>query len=222
MYAHGMATLALAQLWGMTGDEKIKPVLQKAVKLIYRCQSPEGGWRYNPVPLGADVSVTIMQVMALRAAKNSGIHVPGETLKRATKYIESCHDEKTGGFRYQPRYRGPGFARTAAAICVLMLAGDYKSKQLPSAIKYMKENFFEKRYFYYGHYYAAHAMHQIGGKDWQEWYSKIRKTLLPAQSSDGSWSSRTLDRASVGPVYQTSISVIVLSVPTHYLPIFQR
>lgn len=222
MYAHGMATLALGQLWGMTGDEKIKPVLEKAVKLIYRCQSPEGGWRYNPVPRGSDVSVTIMQVMALRAAKNSGLHVPDETLKKAIKYIESCRDEKTGGFRYQPRVLSPGFARTAAAACVLMLAGDYKSKQLPDAIAFMKKNFFESRHFYYGHYYASHAMHQVGGEEWRQWYVKIRQTLLPDQSADGSWSGRKLDRSYVGPVYQTSIAVIVLSVPTHYLPIFQR
>lgn len=222
MYAHGMATLALSQLWGMTGDEKIKPVLQRAVKLIYRCQSPQGGWRYNPVPSDSDVSVTIMQVMALRAAKNSGIHVPDNTLKRAIKYIESCREEESGGYRYQPKMRSTGFARTAAAICSLMLAGEYNSKQIPKAIKYLKSRFFESRYFYYGHYYAAHAMHQIGGKEWAEWYGNIRKTLLGAQSPDGSWTGRKLSRSSVGPVYQTSIAVIVLSVPTHYLPIFQR
>jgi hypothetical protein len=31
MYCHAMATLALAELWGMSGDEEIKPVLTKAV-----------------------------------------------------------------------------------------------------------------------------------------------------------------------------------------------
>ena len=33
MYAHGMATLALSQVWGMTGDEEVKKVLKKAVDL---------------------------------------------------------------------------------------------------------------------------------------------------------------------------------------------
>src|SRR5271155_4739169 len=31
MYCHGMATLALAELWGSTGDDAIKPVLKKAI-----------------------------------------------------------------------------------------------------------------------------------------------------------------------------------------------
>ena len=40
------------------------------------CQNFQGGWRYEPAPTGADISVTIMQVMALRGAKDSGLHVP--------------------------------------------------------------------------------------------------------------------------------------------------
>jgi hypothetical protein len=75
-------------------------------------------------------------------------------------------------------------------------------------------------HFFYGHYYAAHAMHQVGGKDWEQYYGKIRDYLLPRQSFEGSWTG--VERGGVGPVYQTSIAVIILSVPAHYLPIFQR
>ena len=45
MYCHGMTTLVLSQLWGMTGDEEVKKCLEKAVKLIVKCQSADGGWR---------------------------------------------------------------------------------------------------------------------------------------------------------------------------------
>ena len=40
MYCHGMATLALSQLWGMTGDEEVKPVLKAAIKLVIDPHSP--------------------------------------------------------------------------------------------------------------------------------------------------------------------------------------
>jgi hypothetical protein len=63
-------------------------------------------------------------------------------------------------------------------------------------------------------------MHQVGGKEWEDWYSRINGTLLPLQGADGSWNLR--DREYVGPVYQTAISVIILSVPMNYLPIFQQ
>ena len=35
MYCHGMATLALSELWGQTGSDEIKPWSQKAVELIW-------------------------------------------------------------------------------------------------------------------------------------------------------------------------------------------
>jgi prenyltransferase beta subunit len=220
MYSHGMATLALAELWGATGDKRIKPVLKKAVALIAGCQSKEGGWRYRPIGVGADISVTIMQVMALRAARNSGLHVKDRTIKRAIAYIKSCHDEGSGGFTYQPGSDDPGFARTAAGVCVLQLTGEHKAKEIPKAVRYLKDHFDAREHFWYGHYYASHAMHQVGGKDWKDWYAKLNARLLPLQESDGSWDTR--ERGGAGPVYQTSIAVLALSVPMNYLPIYQR
>lgn len=220
MYCHGMATLALGELYGSTGDKDLKKILQKAVDLVVRCQNSQGGWRYEPRPTGADISVTIMQVMALRAAKNGGLHVPDKTMKRAIAYINSCYDKRSGGFTYQPRNRAPGFARTAAGICVLYLTGEYDAREIPRAVDYLKKSRSSRSHFWYGQYYAAHAMHQVGGKEWEAWYERMNKLLLPNQSGDGSWSRPVGSR--VGRVYQTSIAVIILSVPAHYLPIFQR
>jgi hypothetical protein len=228
MYCHAMATLALAELWGQTGDDDIKPVVQKAVDLIIRSQNPQGGWRYEPAPTGADISVTIMQVMALRAAKNGGFHVPDTTLRKAIAYIHSCHNRYTGGFAYQPG-GPPGFARTAAGVCVLILAGEYNDRDIPPAIDYLKRNFDSPVHFYYGHYYAAHAMHSYasvnpkeGPREWAAWYDRLVNYFVRSgmQGPDGSWGAT--NRREVGPVYQTSIAVIALSVPAHYLPIFQR
>jgi squalene cyclase len=222
MYGHGMATLALAELWGMTGDEEIRPALQKAVELIVRTQHREGGWRYDPAPSGHDISVTIMQVMALRAAKNGGLHVPDATLERALAYIGRCHDPKSGGYTYQPGSREPGFARTAAGVCVLQLGGRYDAQEIRRAVEYLLKNADDKKHFWYGQYYAAHALHQVGGKEWEEWYARIKGRLLPKQQADGCWSGGSLGSDDgAGPVYQTAIAVIILSTPLGYLPIFQ-
>lgn len=219
MYSHGMATLALAELWGVSHDKQIKPALKKAIDLIVNSQGKQGGWRYSPRPSDADISVTIMQVMALRAAKNAGIHVKDEVIRNAVTYIKKCHDPRSGGFCYQPG-SGPGFARTAAGVCMLYLLGEHKSKEIPRAVQYLKDNFNSRSHFWYGHYYASHAMHQVGGKDWKDWYAKLLTEVLPKQRADASW--ETGDSHGSGPVYQTSIAVIALSVPMNYLPIYQR
>jgi hypothetical protein len=238
MYSHGVATLALSQLWGMTGDKEVKKSLKRAVDLIVNCQHQDGGWRYQPVKYGdSDISVTIIQVMALRGAKDSGINVPDKTMIRALKYINACHDNSTDGYTYQPGNRQPGFARTAAGICVLKLLGEMEfydeekqrkvktideyGKKIDNSVKYLKASMKNPReHFWYGHYYACHAMHQVGGKDWEDYYTTIKKEFPRMQAKDGSWSH--FQPGSTGPVYQTAIAVIALSIPANYLPIFQR
>jgi hypothetical protein len=84
----------------------------------------------------------------------------------------------------------------------------------------MEKHFDTREHFWYGHYYAAHAMHQVGGKAWRSWYERLVNKLLPLQQGDGSWSGDHGER--VGPVYQTAIAVLALSVPMNYLPIYQR
>src|SRR4029077_11800975 len=107
-------------------------------------------------------------------------------------------------------------------ICVLQLCGEYEADQIPRAVEYLKENQTARdEHFWYGHYYAAHAMRQVGGKEWADWYDRIKSTMLPIQSADGSW-SRAVDRENVGPVYATSIAVIALAGPANYWPISQR
>jgi Prenyltransferase and squalene oxidase repeat len=220
MYSFGMATLALSQAFGMTADEEVKKVLTKAVAVIVKTQNPEGGWRYEPAPTGADISVTIMQVMALRGAKDSGLNVPDDTMKRAVAYINKCYDTATGGYRYQPYSAGPGYARTAAGVCVLQLCGQYEAKQIARAVDWLEETKDDGNHYWYGHYYASHAMHQIGGKKWEEYYARMKAVLSRLQQPSGQISNNL--ESSVGPQYSTAISVLILSVPANYLPIYQR
>ena len=220
MYSHGMAALALTQVWGMTGDEEVKKVLKKGIALIVKTQNTEGGWRYEPQPTGADISVTIMMVMALRGAKDSGLDVPKETMDNALEYIKKCHDPRSGGYRYQPGGGPAGYARTAAGICVQQLCGKYDEKEKAKALEYLDAAQDDRAHYWYGHYYAAHAVHQVGGKMWEEYYTRMKKTLLALQEPSGKIKDNR--ESGVGPAYQTAIAVLILSVPTDYLPIYQR
>jgi len=223
MYCHGMATLALTQVYGMTGDEDVKKVTKKAIDLIVKTQNNEGGWRYDPSPTGADISVTIMQVMALRGAKDAGLQVPDKVMTDSIKYIGKCRDRTTGGYKYQPFSGTPGYARTAAGVCVLQLCGEYDAEEIKKAVEYMERVREDRGHYWYGHYYAAHAMNQVGGEVWEKYYKTMRDKLLAPnyQKDNGSWYDPRLE-AAYGPAYQTSIAVLILSVPTHYLPIYQK
>ncbi|HTE17654.1 MAG TPA: prenyltransferase/squalene oxidase repeat-containing protein, partial [Armatimonadota bacterium] len=116
MYGHGFATLAMAELYGMTRRADLRDKLENAVALILRTQNGEGGWRYQPRVADADISVVICQIMALRAAANAGVRVPRETTARAIDYVKRCANNADGGFSYMVNNRGSGQARTGAGV----------------------------------------------------------------------------------------------------------
>jgi squalene cyclase len=224
MYGHGIATIALGELYGQTQDENIRPKLQKAIDIILSSQNKEGGWRYQPRPSDADMSVTVLQVVALRVAINSGIDVPQENIDRAIKYVKSCQHEASGGFTYQPRRNEPGFARTAAAIYSLQVCGLYDDPMVQRGREYLEKNRNEKQWFTYGHFYAAPAMYMIGGDAWKDWYPSIRNQIAGKARQQGdlvSW-DHIDGRKDGGQVYATAVYTTILAMPYHYIPLYQR
>ncbi|MEE2908545.1 MAG: prenyltransferase/squalene oxidase repeat-containing protein, partial [Planctomycetota bacterium] len=223
MYGHGFATLFLGEIYGMSyADDRVREVLEKAVDLIVRTQNREGGWRYQPVPVDADVSVTICQVMALRSARNAGIKVPRSTIERAVRYVRDCQNDD-GGFRYMTRSGNSAWPRTAAGVTTLFYAGIYEDDSINHGLGYLVrtslpgQNRVRQSHYYYGQYYAVQAMYLAGGNWWRTWWPAVREGLLRRQSANGGW----LDHH-IGGAYSTAMALIVLQVPKRYLPIFQR
>lgn len=236
MYGHGFATLFLAEVSGQIHDKQLRDdvnrVLHLAVELILKSQNNEGGWRYTPTSREADLSVTICQIMALRAARNAGVAVPKAQVDKCVEYVKRCQDRRDGWFRYM--LQGPGggggvqaFARTAAGVAALHSAGIYKGPEIDAGIRFLRGQkpngaaggglmARPDMHYFYGHYYAAQVMWTTGGEAWAQWYPAIREELLTMQQRNGSW----LDQ--ICPHYATAMALLVLQVPNNYLTIFQK
>jgi hypothetical protein len=223
MYNHGIATLALAEMYGQTKSPAMRPKLERAIKLIITTQSEKGdnrgGWRYRPVPGDADISVTVMQVVALRAAKNAGLDVPQQTVDDAVDYVRRCK-AGGGGFSYQAGKGDGNYARTAAAIYSLQVCGQYEDPLIPPASDYLfvkgKPN---DQWWAYGCNYAAPAQYMVGGATWKRWYGYMHDELLKTVKREGEMSYWNGD---VGTVYVTAVYTTVLAMPWHYIPLYQR
>ncbi|AMV37326.1 prenyltransferase/squalene oxidase repeat-containing protein [Planctomyces sp. SH-PL62] len=221
MYSHGFGSLFLAEAYGMTRRPEIREKLQKAVRLIIDTQNHEGGWRYQPVRNDADVSVTICEINALRAARNAGLFIPKETVEACIKYVKQAQNPD-GGFRYMLQGGASAFPRSAAGVVALQSAGVYDDKEVAEGIAYLKQFMREiklgSRYshYFYGHYYAAQAMWIRGGDDWNDWFPAIRNELVHRQSAAGFWND------SICNEYGTAMALIILQMPNNFLPIFQR
>ena len=223
MYGHGFATLFLAEAYGVSPREDVGDVLRQATKLIIDTQNDQGGWRYNPQPEVADISVTVCQVMALRAAHNCGIAVPKETIQRSVDYIRRSQNND-GGFKYQLlRSAESKFPRSAAALVALYTSGVHEGDVIDRGLEYMMQfrpSGFQNRdsqHYYYGHYYAAQAAWHAGGDYWEQWYPAVRDAFVDQQNFDGSWSDHW-----IGNEYATAMSLLVLQTPNNLLPIFER
>jgi len=213
----------LAEALGMSERHELSQVVRKAVALIIQTQNDEGGWRYFPTPKDADVSVTVCQLMALRAARNTGISVSKETIDRGVQYIEKCQNPD-GGFRYRIfDSQESRFARSAAAVVALYTSGVHEGATLDKGRAYLRQylpgvrGIREQDFYFYGHYYAVQAAWHAGGDFWDSWYPAIRTELLREQEANGCWFDPWF-----GAEFSTAMALIVLQTPNHLLPIFDR
>lgn len=231
MYSHAFATLALAEVYGMTSDDRVVEPLKRAVQRIVTGQNEGGGWRYLPGSMDSDISVTVCTIMALRAARNAGIDVPWETLDKAIKYVRRSavrESKDFGGFYYQAdenlghRKTRVTFPLTAAGVCALYGAGEYNAPEIEPGLNYLEnerppaiamQNTFD---YFYGHYYAVQCFYQAGGTRWKRWWPSVRDEISRGQLRNGSWMD------GVGPNYATAMACVILQIPYRYLPIFER
>jgi hypothetical protein len=233
MYAHGLATIAMCEAYGMTQDPNLRPYAQKAVNFIVYAQHPSnGGWRYSPGQEG-DTSVTGWQVMALKSAQMAGLTVPTQTMKKAVVYLDSCMNEKTKGYGYVDK-NGTETMTAVGLLCRQYLQGwgpqklemiegvkNYLTPKLPSS-KSLQKNV----YFYY---YATQVMHHYGGEAWTKWNAGMRDGLISTQDKNqdtpsyGSWSSQgDAFGGSGGRLMITSLNLLTLEVYYRYLPLYYR
>lgn len=228
MYGHGFSTLFLGEVYGMTQDETVKEPLQRAVSLIQRTQNPEGGWRYQPAPLDADISVTICQVMALRAARDAGLKVEKAVIDKSVQYVRNCQNDD-GGFSYVANNGGggggSGFARSAAGVAALYYAGVFEGNDLDRGLKYLdgfipqgaarnQNNPEMEGHYFYGHYYAVQSAFLAGGDYWKKYFPAIRDQLIARQTQKGNWDD------GVSEDYGTAMALIILQMPNRYLPVY--
>lgn len=253
MYSHAFSLLFLAEVYGMTGQPRLRPLLDRAVEFTYKSQNTQGGWRYAPLARDSDMSITVCQVVALREARNIGIRVPKATIDRALRYVmESAvtNMRDRGAFLYQHQevpFNRNSFALTAAGLTTIYQAGLYSDRAIDAyceshgirtrprirhCLEYLRNHYgdvwheYPEHYFYYyGNYYAAQAMYTRGGQEWRNWYSMVRDDLLQMakrrRGDDDEWRVHWVSRL-VGNSYATAVAAIILQVPNHYLPIFQR
>lgn len=236
MYNQGICTLAMCEAAGLSGDEQLREIAQKALNYIVKSQTPEGGWNYRGAVEGdSDTSVTAWVVQALLAGKEAGLKIPDECMNKAAEMYKNA-TAPDGRVMYSLKNddKQDRPSLTGVALMLRQLQGedprspsirklsDKLRDQLPSSKPTwgrdwkpnMPKNDDETRAAYdpYKIYFCTYGMYFIGGKDWENWNEAMKKAVCEMQSADGSWKCNDVWSTCGGTLYSTALSILTLQV----------
>ena len=230
MYSHGLATIAISEAYGLTGDKQVGRAAQAAVNFILKAQNAaDGGWRYNPGDAG-DTSVLGWQLMALKSAHMAGLDVGGTAFSGASKWLDSVAVNNGSEYSYQPGTPPANTMTSVGLLCRQYLGAKHDSPMLAGGAKYLMNHLPDESMpnIYYW-YYATQVMHNMGGTEWDAWNGKMRDLLVRTQArnvdqcANGSWAPEKDVWGMRGSrVMTTSLSALTLEIYYRYLPLFSR
>lgn len=239
MYNHGMATLAMAEAAGMTGDTVLLESAQKAVDFIVSGQSKDGGWNYfNRKEGDSDTSVSAWQVQALYAAREAGLKVSEQTLKNALEMYRKATVVDRGEPRVIYSLKNDdrvnrGSLWGLALMMRQLLGEDIRAndlKVIANKLQYLApqvkkswgpawkpesdriDDDARARYDPYAVYFATYGMFFAAAKDWEAWGEGMRKAVPMMQDSDGCWRLNDTFTRQAGFCYSTALSIMTLQV----------
>ncbi len=226
MYAHGLATIAMSEAFGLSQDPNLKRPAQMAVNYIINAQHEAGGWRYGPKQAG-DTSVVGWQVMALKSAQMAGLEVPDHVMKKAIRYLDDVCDSGNEGYGYTAKGSSPTMS-AVGLLCrqYLQSWGPQNIRMITGIDKHVKNHPPSLANMYYS-YYATQVMHHFGGQAWKDWNSRMRDMLVKSQdkvgAESGSWNPKGAGHAAAGGrLMQTSLCLLTLEVYYRHLPLYYR
>jgi len=221
MYAQGIATIALCEAYGMSGDPALKNFAQQAVDFIVYAQHGRGGWRYHPGQPG-DTTVTGWQLMALKSATLAGLDVPSPTLELVRHFLDSVQSGGGAFYGYQRSAKEP--TNTAIGLlCRMYLGWPHDHDALRRGVEYLAYEGPSPDDMYHN-YYTTMTLHHYEGPSWPIWNEKMRDYLIETQDRDGheagSWHFDHQHAERAGRLYNTAMATMILEVYYRYMPLY--
>ncbi|MFC1805996.1 prenyltransferase/squalene oxidase repeat-containing protein [Planctomycetota bacterium] len=249
-YEQGIATMAVAEAYAMTGEPAVGRMAQRAVTYVCTVQPDHGGYRYGgAVPRGdGDMSVTGWQIMAIKSAQCAEtLDVPDHALERARTFLRNAK-RNYGTSSYIVASPSPGSLAVTSIgmICRIFVEheGEFDQEINGAATTLVQKETDGGKIIYGGStkeltknlyytYYSALAMYQVSEEHWRIWrktYYDALRTAIVRQKFDqggryirGSWAPAKYKWAKQGGrVYSTAMAVLSLEVPFRYLRVYRR
>lgn len=238
LYAHAQATIVLAEALAMTGDETLRPAVEKSLAYISEAQNPlTGGWKYRPRQPRSDLSVTGWQLMALQTGRMGGWEPPPAVLDGAAAFLTRVEAEDGARYKYdeEPASRPTPAMTAEGLLCRQYLGWPADHPSLRSGVEYLTSDELAPLWEsgarnVYHWYYASQMLHNLQGEAWENWQGRVAKVLADAQekagTARGSWHpfrvTGHVDEHTTegGRLYVTCLCVLILETPYRHQPLF--
>ena len=232
MYDQGVATLALAEAYGLTKDPSLREPLQQAVDFVVAAQNKShGAWDYSPKSKRMDTSVSGWQLMALKSADLAGIEIPAESLRLAGVWLDRVASGSKKGIYGYDRAGFKTSAMVAEGMFSQQLLGkmDASHPRMKESANHMLQHLPKnkgKQADYYYWYYGTLSSYVNKGEVWEKWNPVMREILIDRQvkggRDEGSWDYKHGNHSKqMGRVITTAIATLSLEVYYRYLPSVQ-
>ena len=189
---HALATYALAEAYGLSGDRALlRGGLVDAIHWLLAQQQPSGGFASGDAGATADTLTTTSCLMALTSAKFFGVDV-GVSLKAAASWYDAVGDGSTGAHRLHAEASGevPATATAASLFARFFLGEDPKEVPImrQSADLLLLQADVKDPWCAY---WTTYALYQMGGRPWTTWSRRLQEGIVQTQSkapgAEGSW-----------------------------------
>jgi hypothetical protein len=230
IYCHAMATIALCEAYALTGDERLRAPVERAVQFLSRARARDGlAWRYVPGAAVGDTSILGWVVMALKSAREVGIPVASTLQSGTMTWLEKVSAGQSGGLaRYQPWDNVTATMTAEAWVCRQFLGVGGPGPASTEAADYLlahgpRSDTYNLYYWYYG----TLAMYQHGGDAWYRWNALVRDEIVRRQRQSGhatgSWDPDDSPYgAKGGRIYCTALATLSLEVYYRYLRLYDE
>ena len=238
LYSHGIASIALCEAVGMTGDPLVRPAAARACGFIAASQQPEGGgWRYLPRS-DSDLSVSGWMLVALRSGALAGVETDPRALDGVRTLLAAAATADPARYAYNPR-KPDQRASESSSLCMTAVGAlmrlhtgakpdDPRVAAAAAVLAARRPSFDERNRDSYLWYYASQVLVHTGGAEWDAWYAALVDALAATQETAGgragSWDplGPRPDRWGRwgGRLYVTALHLLALEVPDRRLPTY--
>jgi hypothetical protein len=227
---HLIATLALAELCAITREQKFKTIALSALKMTLQIQNSDGGW---PVKEGepSTATGTAFGVLAMKAAKTSGLGVPEQRFNLARNWFDKATSPEgtvsavLPGASRSATILSSAWGRLGMACISRIYCGVQKDddKTLAFIAKLAKElpaSRPDRPSYYLDVYFNTLTMQQMGGKPWDKWNRSLKEALLKTQGrggcQNGSWNPSDDEHVFGGRIAATTLGSLALEIYYRY------